>query len=590
MSSESSPEKLVAKPSPETQIDHFDSVRATTSLAEHSPTPTISAENAAATKRLEQSKTIPPLTIDRPGDTKKDWTVAIHLAASVPGGPEQPLGFGVDHQLKELKALAKETEGKSVSYIIHADRPLDGQGNPCVDKRSSEDASACIKKTTDENGPVVTERYYAHDGKLERLSDVHYKSADADLVALLKETQKLAPANNLQLILQSHGMGAQGIQANQGLISLGQMNRDIAAGLKGSGKDKIDLLNFDSCNMAEAAVLDASKKVARDVVASSAEEQTTPKGGGQDISAGIRTLMSSSKINAVELGNRLVDLARSGVNGEGDESGTTTLANFDLSKQDQFKAKLDQLGHVLADSVKGSAEFRVLLSTVDKVTIPETGEYEYEKHNRDLKSFSQHLLDDVQSGKLTTNSAQIEKAAHEFITAYDAFASNQFGDKQSGYDKDGGMTVFLPGSEILDGKQMVHFSSPLYSLDKTMKDNTDPNQTAELADREYINEKLTPIVESLSEMWHAKGFAEGDAIDKGWYDIQAAKTSADINRAYKHFQQLTNEYQSGEVGRRTEAMMLKSVRRVQHSLFSQPQESVVPGWDRFIKTMEDKSE
>lgn len=65
----------------------------------------------------------------------------------------------------------------------------------------------------------------------------------------------------------------------------------IDKGLKGSGHDKLDLLNFNSCDMATATVLDKVGQVAKNVVASAATELGTKTNDGQNMPAAFQALM-----------------------------------------------------------------------------------------------------------------------------------------------------------------------------------------------------------------------------------------------------------------------------------------------------------
>lgn len=208
----------------------------------------------------------------------KDWTVAIELGASVPGYESHPKSWGAERQLEELQKLAKQTEGKSVNFIIHAELPVDAKGKPCDLGDVSKDAQ-CTTRAESANR-ARTQRYFIHDGKIEQLPDAKYKDGGDDIKSLLQDAAKLAPSEKLGLIVQSHGLGSDGIATNLGRISLNKTVDSIKAGLKESHRKDLDLLDFDACDMGAAKVMDKIHDIAKDVVASAAAEGIASRGKG----------------------------------------------------------------------------------------------------------------------------------------------------------------------------------------------------------------------------------------------------------------------------------------------------------------------
>jgi hypothetical protein len=49
----------------------------------------------------------------KPDPARKDWTVAVELAATMPGDRDNPEGFGADNKLHYLKQLAAESQGSA---------------------------------------------------------------------------------------------------------------------------------------------------------------------------------------------------------------------------------------------------------------------------------------------------------------------------------------------------------------------------------------------------------------------------------------------------------------------------------------------
>jgi len=144
----------------------------------------------------------------------KKWTVAILLSANQTDHADRTEIWNGDRQLRELQKLAKKTDGQLVNFMVHADHVCGSKEKPCHQAYADYDG-ACLAGAA-ETERAITERYFIHDGKIDRLADAKYRDATEDIKALMHDAGKLAPSARLGLVVQSHAAGSQGITTNIG--------------------------------------------------------------------------------------------------------------------------------------------------------------------------------------------------------------------------------------------------------------------------------------------------------------------------------------------------------------------------------------
>lgn len=544
------------------------------------------AGHADASRALEQKGILPSLTVTNDGHhssalPRKDWTVAVHLGATLPGDKENPSGFGSERQLAELKRMARDTEGKSVNFMVHVERPVDSKGRVCDSKPGDGDKkAACFSEAVDANRQK-TERYLIHDGKIDRLPDAKYKTAADNVAGLLQEAGRLAPSERIGLFVQSHGQGTDGISTNQGEIPLKKTVETIDKGLKGSGHDKLDLLNFNSCDMATATVLDKVGQVAKNVVASAATELGTKTNDGQNMPAAFQALMQNPQMSGKELGEKIVQQSAEGKSGEGRHNAIQTLANFDMSRYSAFKGDLDQFGRVLAGAAADPKNLKVIKETIDKTPVPETGEPGFQSNKRDVKAFANNILEAVKEGKFKGDTAEIERSAQGLLKSYDAIATAQFGEKAFGYEKLGGLTINLPGKEITDSRETARLMSPFHQLGQSVKEMQQSD--VQLSDRFKLNKEIKEQVQGLRrELGPAAGMAVS-GLERAQRVIERAKTVEEMRAGVEQFQRAADSADNSRVGRMVRHYLADDAREAQREYRAKARkEQVTPGWDAFL--------
>ncbi|MEJ7796829.1 MAG: clostripain-related cysteine peptidase, partial [Nocardioides sp.] len=164
---------------------------------------------------------------------------------------------------------------------------------------------------------------------VEDLGDVN--SADPELLAtFIAEGIEANRAGHYALIISDHGASWPGIGPNEGsdydVLDLAEITEAISSGLEQAGVDRLDLLGFDACLMANYEVASAVAPLADRLVAS----QELEPGHGWDYRS-LQLLADDPDATADELGSEIL----AGFSGQAQEQGTQdqiTLAMIDLTK------------------------------------------------------------------------------------------------------------------------------------------------------------------------------------------------------------------------------------------------------------------
>ena len=190
-------------------------------------------------------------------------------------------------------------------------------------------------------------------------------SADPALLArFIAEGIEANRAGHYALVISDHGASWPGIGPDEGsdydVLDLAEITDAISTGLEQAGVDKLDLLGFDACLMANYEVASAVAPLADRLVAS----QELEPGHGWDYTA-LQLLADDPDATADELGSAIID----GFAGQAEEQGTAdqiTLAMVDLTRMGavdeavtDFAAALSEQSDVVAPAV-GQSEATTL--------------------------------------------------------------------------------------------------------------------------------------------------------------------------------------------------------------------------------------
>lgn len=183
---------------------------------------------------------------------------------------------------------------------------------------------------------------------VEDLGDVN--SADpAVLASFIADGIEANRAGHYALIISDHGASWPGIGPDEGtapaydVLDLDEIVEGISAGLEEAGVDKLDLLGFDACLMANYEVASAVAPLADRLVAS----QELEPGHGWDYRS-LQLLADDPDTTPDAFGEALID----GFEGQAVEAGTQdqiTLSMVDLTKMDELDAAMDDFAGTMTD-------------------------------------------------------------------------------------------------------------------------------------------------------------------------------------------------------------------------------------------------
>lgn len=397
---------------------------------------------------------------------KQDWLVVMNLAVDFGGE------CTIEKRTKKLQELAAQTEGKDVTIVVQ---------------------TASKDEKTDK---YTLQRFVLKDGKVTELkSPGQSQGYGNDVESLLKYATQTYGCKNLGLILDSHGNGNEGLQGDNGDISMADFKKHIESGLKGSGHDKIDFLQFDACLMAQNGVLESTQSLAHHVVASAEPEGVTADSAAAD-NINLAALLKNPKMTPDQLAEYCVEQAKN-------VEGFDTLAHFDMAKYKSFRGALDEFGEgmsklwkdekqraviqqIIKDTFEyGGHSFRILdlfggkekplgdlqgagrterppkpdSERPDKPHWPRLDEmpkpYLHDllgglpsfsrslgTDKRDLKDFVQRVIKAIDEGKLKDEGGKIKESAEKLLKEGESVTKSFFGrGKHSGL---GGLSVYLP--------------------------------------------------------------------------------------------------------------------------------------------------
>jgi hypothetical protein len=395
-----------------------------------------------------------------PERPRQDWVIAMNLAAD----------FGnectIEKRTKKLQELAADTQGKPVTIVVQF----------------------AVKQ---KDGACKLERFALNDGKVVKLESPGRSGGYAsDVEQLLKFTNQNYQTRNLGLILDSHGTGNGGMSGDTGSLSLTELRDSVTRGLRNSGHDKLDLLQFNACLMGQNGVLESTQSIARHIVASAEPEGTGAQGRDFDNRV-FRELLRNPSMTAGDLADvgirQARDMARD----------FPTLAHFDMEKYGKFRESLDAFGEKMAKLCKDPAQLAVIQNIIretfaygggsikflnlflgggkdkpflgkpDFIKPPSGSDWGFqgiggsgvraESGRRDVKDFVARVLLAISKGQLKDEDGSLEKAAKSLLIDGTALVKSFFADGKERMNT-GGLSAFLPTSAHDDG-----FSDPMPS-------------------------------------------------------------------------------------------------------------------------------
>lgn len=479
------------------------------------------SENPTLSKIIDRTALLlecPPAEKQQP-PKKTQWTVALDLTTDFDGDKDHKF-----YRLEDLKKFAAKTKGKDVAIVVQA-------------------AFADYPHKEGTKWTYTLERYVVRDGTIKRVGKAPSKGYGQDLEDLVSYTTKNAPSDKLALIMDTHGHGNEGFHGDTGRIKLDDFIDRVKNGLKGSGREKIDLVDFDACLMAQNEVMSRVRAVTDHMVASAETEATW----GISLVPIWQQLVDKPSIDAKGLARRFIREGRVQDDEMWESDGHTpldTISYADLQHYSKFRKSLDDFGSKLADLVKEPANIKVIEECIDKSRkygsrgggLGFFAGANTDRYRVDLKDFADNIARAVDSGRLPDDDRSLKAAAQDVLNKRSVLVDSNFG--QDSYDGVGGLSVFLPGRDLRDVDRSARYLSRpgrVATMTETSAQFRKINKDDD-SRKSFLNNVASEVF-WIKPHWFFFGTPgvdkETKAVDDALVQFRDAKTDSDREKAFK---------------------------------------------------------
>ncbi len=381
-----------------------------------------------------------------------DWVFAIDIATRDFGK-----GDNIERRLGELHALAPKTKGKPVAISVQV---------AVQDLKNDSNTPASLYKFFVPT-PYHIDRYVIHDGEMKKVDSVNSAGYGGDVKNLLSFTSTRFSPEKSGMLVDSHGNGNLGLSGDIGKVTIPHFTSSIKEGWKGS--KQLDLIDLDSCLMAQVGVLDSLRGVTRHVVASAETERAL----GQDLTQTLNAIIDNPKISPSELGELIVENARMQrlprvapavarptnfyelidslkpipKDKVPECIQVRTLAHFDLANFDRYGKELDKLGDALVEAIKDPKNRRFIDSLIEDA--PSYGDWFGEPGEaKDMKVFVDRIFKAIADKEMTDPQGDLRIHGGRLADAHKKLVESFSGFDQ--YGARGGLSAYLPERYFLD--------------------------------------------------------------------------------------------------------------------------------------------
>jgi hypothetical protein len=545
----------------------------------------VGSHNVEATPLHDEVYTGPPRP-ERAGIGERDtgaaagrsqWTVAINLAANATFGGDQN---GALNQWQRLQELKEQSRGSSVNLIVQI-----------AEGESSE-------KGGDRPGAKTTvTRYLISNGEMRQLSRGQSRGMAGDVEDLLRTANSVAPAEHVGLIQQSHAKDVDGVMGSAGRASLTEFTDAIRAGLQGSGHERLDLIDFNACSMGSIGVMQRMSGIADHMVASAEAEFSDRRGAydAQNIRSELARLMQHPQWTGSQLASDTISQAHAGANDglnsvtNQPDTGTPTLAHYDLTRVRDFNAALDALGSALARSVRGNRDNLAAVNhSIESAPLLPKGGVSIvgcPPELRDLSTFARHLIGEIDAGRFTDADNRVRRAAEGLLATQHLAEPQYHGTPNGGYDRLGGMNAFLPDLEIRDPSRDAGQENPMSGLIQQVDEHNE--YARNIQKRTSTQRNIASSLDQLRDLFGDAHANELRTLREGLTAVQNATDAESYVTALRALSQRVIELSHGSFG--TDANTYAH-RRTRDEYFNRQALANVPGWQQFMEMLRTSEE
>ncbi|CAN5361984.1 hypothetical protein BH11CYA1_BH11CYA1_35990 [soil metagenome] len=536
---------------------------------------------------------------------RAQWTLAFNLTTTQDHGTESSdarVYAGARNKTAELLELAQSTVGKPVTLVVqNAQRPESSEtsaakpnNSQITDGHAQSSLRASAKSSSD--SAMLIHTYLIHDGKIQELPTRPSQGVAADTEALLAIVGRQAPSEHLALFSQGHGGGPHGVSGDTGRATLAEMDAAIKNGLANSGRDKLDLIDFDACSMGNAAVLTAVASRADNIIASPEMETA----GGEDVDAQnvraiVGAVLANPTMNGSDLGQKIIDLAAQGANGgaaapreiDRTVAGTDALSHYNAAEIGQFNQDLNLLGSALTNAFESEPNRQAILTAIESAPLASTAggvrlAGTPREELRDSKTFAANILAAVESGSLSDPQGNIRQAVEALQASQSRLVAGYHGEQEGGYDKQGGLSMFLPGRTYLDNQARADELNPAHNLSELGSDKRFNN----LENKESLLNRLGYNIDDVQRELGADTIAIAPITEARDALVKAA-TQAEYTAALGLLGERASQFEQSETGQRLNQIYLEQARAATAKAFAEE----IPAqehsqWTTFLRNLQ----
>jgi len=545
----------------------------------------------------------------------QEWTVAYYLGAdkarldrTAKTEDSRAHDVGGPEKAEQLKQIAKETKGKPVTALVDVLRETDQAHAARVERGKQGDPKA--GDPSGKPSDYLVDHYRIRDGKVERMGTSQSQGMAADVEKLTHDAAQNDPSKKLGLVINGDGGGNRGQKSDSStLTSNDDIRQSIQRGLNGSEHDLLDILNFDQCLMSQNGSLHSFKDVTKDIVASSESELAAPGFvDGQNLGAELHNLLEHPQMTGRQWGDDIVAQAEAGKNdvslkpGEHKyviDTGTPTLANIDPAKIQPLTDAIGQLGTQLKEAIADSGNRQAIEQIIQ--SLPQLGAnpldpQSYIDQKRDVASFTDGVRQAIKSGKISDPDGKLSQSLDAVAAAEKSAVTSYHGSAPGGYDRQGGISAYLPDQDFRDVDRTLGKKTGIFSaadiLDNFKRLRGDPQIAAK--DPEMIGAASS----SYGLIMHSPAFkgltpeqkAEAQPLIAALEHLRNDQTLADRQRDLDVAREAAHDLLHSPLQRQLIASMdHEAIRRAQSESRELELRADPKGWSDFINALEWRS-
>jgi hypothetical protein len=394
-------------------------------------------------------------------------------------------------------------------------------------------------------------------------------------------------------------MGDLGNSSEKGKISNAEFSKAIQNGLADSNHSKLDTLIEVACTRSEIGALSEISKVTEHDVSSAEVMQFSTKNSEKidaiNLIAPLKNLLNNPNMNGEQLAQTFTMEANNRSNAdptlpacEKNSNGTLTLAHFDLQQYPQFNTALNIFGEQLSKAIQDSQNRAVIEKIIEKTPI-----YDYQNQSsdqkRDLRSFAESVKMAITTEhSLSDPSGNLLLSVNSLLDKEQRLTKSYYGDLAGGYDKLGGLSVFLPSQsfsniELTAEQNCTSICALIKDTSSIVNEEKCPDQKDRQEDGEHLQQMVQLMKQQLVAVHAEKYLHQLESVENAVSRLQSADAQHYFSAARDLYATATS-LQTSPVNQALAQIVIPSLSKLRQS-FYQIELDTTSGWNNFIRQL-----